>query len=151
MWILWGAVGLLVVVALVMVISLAIGKGRSRDWEREDAEQMEALGKMRKDKGAQGIRIAVIKMLVCTENIVYKIQLLRLDGSRISAAPLNLICAAVPVYIIRKIRIDQKISVVIFDHHSLLSEIEQRRLLFGKLRIENKISCHDTPPFLGTF
>ncbi|HIY00503.1 MAG TPA: hypothetical protein IAA26_01440 [Candidatus Blautia faecipullorum] len=53
MWILWGAVGLLVVVALVMVISLAIGKGRSRDWEREDAEQMEALGKMRKDKESQ--------------------------------------------------------------------------------------------------
>ncbi len=48
MWVVWISVGFLIVLVLIVLISLAIGNGRSRDWEKEDAEQMEALGKMRK-------------------------------------------------------------------------------------------------------
>lgn len=75
-------------------------------------------------KGVQCIRVRMVKMVMGAEYIIYKIQFFRQDGRLISARPFHILTAAVAVYIVRQIGVDEKICAMVFEQKSLLPKIE---------------------------
>ena len=91
--------------------------------------------------GAYGIRIGVIRVIVCAKYRIDKIQFPGVDRRIIPPLPRNRFCRKVAVNVICQIPVDQNGCIPVTDQKTDLPKIIQRSLCLRTYRTENRLLC----------